>query len=120
MQYALNYGDLGRAKYEQWAGDTRKASELNGDERKEKALYVKLSRENDAAIAAGTLPVISGGSTPAAAAPAVAASDNTDYGELGKERYDFWMADTRRASELSGDERKEKALAMKIQRQRGE
>lgn len=110
---ALDYGDLGQAKYDQWAADTRKASELSGDERKEKAAYVALSRKNAAALESGI-------SAAPAAATAPAESGNDDYVSLGREKYEFWLADARRASELSGEERKEKAESVAIRRRRGE
>lgn len=109
----MDYGDLGKEKYLFWEADGRKASELAGEERQEKSLFMRLKRKNDEAGASHEPPAGVGGAAPVAAAPA----RDLDYGELGRERYEFWEADTRKASELSSEERKEKGLFMKIKRQ---
>lgn len=127
INVVLDYGTLGRERYEFWAGDDRKASELGPDERKEKAAFIALKRKNDATVAeagATGIGMSTAAATPAAApaAPAVAPAEsaNDDYGSLGREKYEFWLADTRRASELSGEERKEKAESVAIKRRRGD
>ncbi|HYE77104.1 MAG TPA: NADH-quinone oxidoreductase subunit I, partial [bacterium] len=114
---SMDYGTLGREKYELWAKDTRKASELTPDERKEKAAYIALQKKNQAAGATpddGAAPATSG-QAPGPGAPAAVAIVE-DYGDLGKEKYYFWAGDGRKASELSPDERKEKAAFVALKR----
>jgi|GEM_PF-1167312 len=115
---AYDYGELGRERYEFWAADERKASQLSGDERKEKGIFARLKKGNDERGANADPDMIASGGSSGGGAPAVApVADNLDYGELGAEKYHFWAADTRKASELNPDERKEKGLYMKIKRQ---
>lgn len=110
----FDYGDLGQERYEFWLADDRKASQLSADERKEKGVFAKLKKANDERGANASPDMVAA----AAAAPAASASASAslDYGDLGQERYEFWLNDSRKASELSADERKEKGLFMKLKR----